>query len=225
MGDGKFVDHDELGADTIMNNLMKLVPVAAVLGLGLAACGGGSGDTVRLTPQPAGPVGAASATRYTQIERLSRPAVKEVFENFVDHQKSNAAEPYNDPTLQTEISGVMDFLRPPKNGADFGKFLAGSGSTGGLLYPDEYTVDLSQTTAAYLGVETGGASGGKFGGRGINDDVIGLSLGAVFGNVLTKTVPVQPEDNQENNCLSTQNLTIAASQSNTGSFPYLSSPH
>ena len=56
-----------------------------------------------------------------------------------------------------------------------------------VLYPNVMKVDLSQntTTAAYLGYETGGATGSKFGGRGLDDDVIDISLGAIFGNTLS----------------------------------------
>jgi hypothetical protein len=200
-----------------MKNVTTLVPAVAALGLGLAACSGNGGSgNVTLSPQP-----PPKTVTYTQIERLSRPAVKEVFERFVDHQISNAAEPYNDPTLQSAIQGVTDTLRPPNAavGSDYGKALAS------ILYPDEYTVDLSQSgKASYLGAETGGATGGKFGGRDIGDNVIDISLGALFGKTLP-ALGVQPEDNEENNCLTTQHVAQAPSQSNTGSFPYLSPPH
>ncbi len=195
---------------------MKKYHIVAALGaLGtLAALTGCNGNSS--VPPPIHP-----ATKYTQIELLSRPAVKELFEKFVDHQITNAAEPYNDPTLQGEIQGLTDALRPPNagKGSDYGKALAS------ILYPNTYTVDLSQSgKASYLGVETGGATGGKFGGRDIADNVIDISLGAVFGHTLA-ALGVQPEDNEENACISTQNTTQKASQGNTGSFPYLSAPH
>lgn len=182
------------------------------LGFGLTACGGGA---VATTPI------AVPATQYQQIELLSRPAVKELFEKFVDHQTSNAVEPYADPTLQGQIQSLTDALRPPNAalGTDYGKALAS------ILYPNEMTADLSQTgVASYLGVETGGATGGKFGGRAITDDVIDISLGAVFGNTLG-ALHVQPEDNQENNCLTKDNVAMNASQAPTGAFPYLHGPH
>jgi hypothetical protein len=187
---------------------------AGTLGLVVAGCGGG---TTRPFVSPTPPPGT-----YTQIERLSRPAVKELFEKFVDHQISNATEPYNDPTLQGEIQTFTDALRPPKNGADYGKALAG------VLYPDEYAVDLSQTGgAAYLGYETGGATSSTkstFGGRGVADDVIDISLGAVFGNTLP-TLGLIADDGQENNCLSKENVTQNATQAPGGTFPYLAGPH
>ncbi len=198
-----------------MNNLVKNIAVAAGLGIGLAACGNGGG--VVLTPPP--PNGPKAP--YTQIERLSRPAVKEVFETFNQHKISNGIEPYNDPTIQGAIMSTTDALRPPNMtaGSDYGKALQG------VLYPDEYTVNLDGTTGGYLGVETGGKLGGNFGGRLINDDVINTSLAAVFGHALP-TLGLQPEDNEENNCLSMENITPTTSGTTPMSgFPYFQGPH
>ena len=184
---------------------------AGLLGVGLVSCTGGNTVTTPIPPQT-----------YQQIELLARPAVKELFEKFVDHQVTNAAEPYNDPTLQGEIATFTDALRPPKGGADYGKVLAT------VLYPNEYIVDLSQTGgAAYLGNETGGATSATkstFGGRAVTDDVIGISLGAVFGGTLP-ALGLIADDKQENNCLSGENVAINATQKPTGTFPYLAAPH
>jgi hypothetical protein len=196
-------------------NQLRYLYAAGALAFAVTGCTGGS-------TTPAAPYNAPKGGMYVQIERLSRPAVKELFEKFVDHQISNAAEPYNDPTLQGEIQSFTDALRPPKNGADYGKTLAS------VLYPDEYTVDLSQTGgAAYLGNETGGATSATkstFGGRGVTDDVIDISLGAVFGNTLP-TLGLLPDDGQENNCLSKENLAQNPTQAPTATFPYLAGPH
>lgn len=195
-----------------MKTTLATLVAAGGLGLALAACG--SGSSTNYTPVP--PHGT-----YQQIELLSRPAVKELFEKFVDHQTTNAAEPYNDPTLQGEIQTFTDALRKPNTtvGSDYGKALAS------VLYPNEYAVDLSQSgPASYLGIETGGATGGKFGGRAVTDDVIGISLGAVFGNTLS-ALGVQPEDNEENNCLSAEHVAQNATQVPTATFPYLAAPH
>jgi hypothetical protein len=181
-------------------------------GLVLAGCTGGSNT---YTPVAHG---------YKQIELLSRPAVKELFEKFVDHQTTNAVEPYSDPTLQGEIQSFTDALRAPTGGNDYGHALAG------ILYPNEMAADLSQTGAAsYLAIETGGhfAPGhSTFGGRAVTDDVITISLGAVFGNTLpTLGVPGAGEDHQENNCLTTDNVAQNATQMPTATFPYLPAPH
>jgi hypothetical protein len=172
---------------------------AGTLALALGACGGG---------------GSTSPTAPTTN--------KELFEKFVDHQTTNAAEPYNDPTLQGEIQSFTDALRPPTASTDYGKVLAS------VLYPNEYTVDLSQTGgAAYLGNETGGATSttkSTFGGRAVTDDVIDISLGAVFGKTLP-TLGLVGDDGEENNCLSSENLAQAATQVPTAAFPYLAVPH
>ncbi len=193
-----------------MTRIVQVVALGA-FGLALAGCNGSS-------------VSPVTQHGYTQIELLSRPAVKEVFEKFVDHQVTNASEPYNDPTLQGEIQSFTDALRPPNVGAgsDYGHALAG------ILYPNEMTADLSQAgAAAYLGVETGGATSlthSTFGGRAISDDVVSISLGAIFGHTLAN-LSVQPEDNEENNCLTTDNVAQNATQQPSNTFPYLSAPH
>ena len=200
-----------------MNYQHRLHPGTLVLGLSLALCGcGGSGGTnpiVVKTPAPIVPTGT-----FTQIERLSRPAIKEVFEKFVDHQVSNATEPYdmvNDP-LKGEIQGFEDAVRPPSvaAGTDYGKALAG------LLYPDEYTVDLSQTAQSFLGNEIAG----NFGGRNPNEDVVDVELGALFGNTLS-ALAILPDDGEENACLAKQNITQNPTQKTTSTFPYFAVPH
>jgi len=173
------------------------------------------------TPQPTNPVTPTGA--YTQIELLSRPAVKEVFEQFNDHKTTNAVEPYAgtpaDPLL-AEIKGTEDTVRPATGATDYGAALQG------ILYPNEYAVNLADTSgkAAYLGVETGGATGSMFGGRDPNDDVVDISLGALFGNTLS-SLGVIADDGEENNCISKENVTQDPTQMKTTTFPYLASPH
>jgi hypothetical protein len=193
-----------------MKQTITNLTLLATLGAGLAGCSGGNSSILT----PAQPYKAP--TGYTQIERLSRPAVKEVFERFVDHQISNGIEPYADTTLQTNIVAVEDTLRPPNKtvGSDYGKTIAS------VLYPDEYTVDLSQTTGSFLGYETAK----NFGGRNPNEDVVSLELSVLFGNTLSK-LGLQPDDGEENNCLSAENVAQASSQATTSSFPYLAKPH
>lgn len=155
---------------------------------------------------------------YRQIELLSRPAVKELFETFADHAKTNAAQPYNDPTIANSIAYFMKNV--------VGRSPAISNVVGAVLYPNEMAADLSQPgPAAYLGVETGGATGGKFGGRALTDDVITTSLGAVFGN----TVPalgLAPDDGKENTCLTNQHVTSGQGGRQTqAAYPFLAQPH
>jgi hypothetical protein len=164
-------------------------------------------------------------TSYIQFERFGRPAVKELFETYVNHQVTNGVQPYNDPTLQGSIVAFTNTFRASTYGAALG---GAAGGTAGVLYPDELAFDLSQTTpASYLGIETGGATsptGSKFGGRALSDDIIDISLGAVFGNTLL-ALGVVADDGKENNCLSSENVAQSSSQAPTTTFPYLASPH
>jgi hypothetical protein len=178
-----------------MNKAIVTLASLGTLSLGLGGC---NTSTTHLTPSS--PVPGS----YVQIERLSRPAIKEVFEPFQAHQKSNAVEPYADPTIQADIIATEDALRAPNTvaGTDYGKTLAS------VLYPDEYTVILNGPAPSgadpyYFLSEI--ADKGAFGGRAPNDDVIDLELGILFGNTLS-ALKVTPDDQEENTCLSSQNI-------------------
>ena len=214
-----------------MTKFIKASAAAATISL-LAACSGNSSGDVVLQPGP-NPSAIATLTKYVQIERLSRPAIKEVFEPFQDHQKSNAVEPYgaNDPTIQADIVGTEDTVRPPNPNAvggatDYGQTLKT------ILYPDEYLVNLSGTAPAsnandpelFLSAEVDGTT--AFGGRQPNDDVIDLELPILFGGTLHQIGLVTGEDNEENTCLSSQNIASEdPSKKSTSTFPYLATPH
>jgi len=215
---------------------------AATLGLSLAACNSTNGTPPQPFPSspasstpsspasstPSSPASSPASPQsvvYNQIERLSRPVVKEVFEPFNDHKASNAAEPYNDATLQKDIPATEDFLRAPNTaagttGSDYGKTLAK------VLYPDEYLVNLNGSPPSgadpYYFLSSEVTKGAAFGGRAPNDDVINLELGILFGGTLP-ALGLAPEDNEENTCLSTQNLAPKVLTNNT--FPYLIAPH
>ena len=177
---------------------------------------------------------AAGANQYVQIERLARPAVKELFQNYQAHDSTNRANPYSDPTLPAAITSFMTGVA--------GRSPAIANAVQGVLIPDEISADLSQsaTTAAYLGVETGGATGNKFGGRGPLDNVIDISLGVVFGKTVPSLFSTIPDDNKESPCLTTENVPatvpgsnaqytstaqIAVAKNQTTTFPYLGTPY
>src|SRR5579862_1028393 len=188
----------------------------SLLGLALAgALIGGCSSNAALTPalREAPSYVHSSQTVYKQIELLSRPAVKEAFELFKDHNRTNRSEPYDDPVLQHQIKSFTLAFRSKEN-AD---------TLQAVLYPNVMKIDLSQntTTAAYLGYETGGATGSKYGGRALSDDIIDISLGAIFGNTLS-ALGLIPDDHKEAPCLTTDN--IAYDKSNTNTFPYIQAP-
>jgi hypothetical protein len=187
---------------------------AALVGIIIAGCSSGSVGGFNPAPgQSNNPGPPPGATTYKQIELLSRPAVKEAFEAFEDHNKTNRSEPYADPTLKSMIKSFALNFRSKTTAA----------TLQAVLYPNVMKVDLSQntTTAAYLGYETGGATGSKFGGRGLDDDVIDISLGALFGNTLS-ALGLIPDDHKEVPCLTTDN--VSYDKMNTLMFPYVQSP-
>ena len=162
---------------------------------------------------PNSPYGAS----YKQIERLARPAVKEAFESFDRHDRTNRSAPTNDPYLGDDI---VSFTKTVAGRSD-----AIADTLKAVLIPDEMLADLSQTgvKAAYLGTETGGATGSKFGGRGLSDNVIDISLGAVFGGTLP-ALKLTPDDGKESKCLTSDNVS-AAGHHYLDSFPYLGKPN
>jgi len=155
---------------------------------------------------------------YQQGELLARPAVKELFEVFSTHELTNTSDPYDDVYVGRSINYFM------RNVA--GRSVPISNVVHSVLALNELAADVSQPgPAAYLGVETGGATGSKWGGRGLTDDVIDTSLGVVFGN----TVPalgLAADDGKENNCLTNEHVTSGQGGTQTQStFPYLAPPH
>jgi uncharacterized protein DUF4331 len=187
---------------------------AALAGAILGGCAAHSASGGSFLPSPAAmrPLQNAAKQSFVQIELLARPAVKEAFEAFEKHDKTNRSEPYADPTLHRQIGSFTRQFRS----ATIAKTLQT------ILYPNEMKLDLSQntTTAAYLGVESGGATGSKFGGRALNDDIIDLSLGAIFGNTLVYLGV--PDDGKEAPCLTTDN--VAYSSTTASSFPFVQAP-
>ena len=202
-------------------SLLTFAAVYAVV-LGTSSCNGGATNVPNLNTGATGP-----GAQYIQVERLARPAVKELFQQFANHDGTNRTSPAQTPlssqTLYQEIGSFTTTVA--------GRSPAIASTLQAILIPDEIAADLSQAgTASYLGVETGGAtnpSGGKFGGRGLPDDVIDISLGAVFGKTIPTVVPSVPDDNKESPCLTTDNVPQKNAQDNVtpAVFPYVGAPH
>ena len=197
-------------------SLTQTVALTAVL-VAFAGC---SHSSTALTPP--------QAKTYKQIERLSEPAVKEVFENFTDHDATNRTTPANDSLLQGEVNTFMTTVA--------GRSQATSNAIISVLFPFEISADMSVNLpaggqpagrfGAYLGIQTGGATGNTFGGRWLNDDAVKISLGAIFGNTLS-ALGVVPDDGHEAWCLSDQNLSNGEGtfQSYGSAFPYVNAPY
>ena len=197
-------------------SILSFVAIYGVV-LGTSSCNGGSASSPPLA------TGTPAPLRYQQIERLARPAVKELFQQFGNHDGTNKTSPWQQPassqTLYQEIGSFTTSVA--------GRDAAHAATLQAILIPDEIAADLSKSgSAAYLGVETGGATGGTFGGRGLPDDVIDISLGAVFGNTLT-ALGLVPDDGKQSPCLTTDNVPQKNAQDNVTPlvFPYVGAPH
>lgn len=155
---------------------------------------------------------------YQQMDRLARPAVNEVFATVAKnrHKVNNEDNPTDDTgQLANDIQLFMTHTA--------GRSQAITTAVKSVLTPDVLVADLSQTgIAAYLGVETGGATGGKFGGRKLSDDVVDTSLGIIFGNTIP-ALGLAADDGKEIAALTTDNVGPNGKHfANT--FPYLGPP-
>ena len=159
---------------------------------------------------------------YVQQDRLARPAVNEALATVSNlrHHVNNTDNPTDDSGQLT--GDIESFLTFPA-----GRSTAIKNVIEAVLVPDVLVADLSQmgVPAAYLGVETGGATGSKFGGRALSDDVIDTSLSIVFGG----TVPalgLAPDDGNELPYFTTDNVNYdQAVKGTTTTFPYVGAPH
>ncbi len=183
----------------------------AALAFALTACAGGGGAgttapiTVPGTNQGGGATGALGSGPFKQLDRLSRPAINEVFATFAEHQQNNVNTPNQDAAnLGPEI---VAFTKGVGGRSD-----AIANVLRAVLTPDVQIADMSgQSTSCigaapgtcnnYLGIETGGAtqlpSGLKpFGGRALTDDIVSISLSAIFGNTVP-ALKLAPDDGNE----------------------------
>ncbi len=164
------------------------------------------------------PTGAPNFV-YTQQDRLARPLVNEVLATVTlrRHEINNKDNPTDDAgQVKNDIAAFMNF--PAARSA------AISGVLQAVLVPDVMTFDLSQNTtkASYLGFETGGATGSKFGGRALADDVVDISLGAIFGNTIP-ALGLAADDGKELPTFTTDNVGPHTDYQDV--FPYLGVPH
>ncbi len=202
---------------------MKTITTLSILTVGaavLAGCGGGGGSSSKTL----GVIGVWTTTStlnggtYQQVDRLSRPVVNEVFATVANnrHKINDEDNPTNDANeLANDIQSFMTFPA--------GRSQATTDVVKAVIIPDVMKVDLSKSgPAAYLGVETGGATGGKFGGRKLEDDVVDISLGIVFGNTIS-ALGLAPDDGNESPTFVTDNVGSGGKHF-LPTFPYLGDP-
>ena len=193
-----------------MKNIWKISGALSVVAVGLAGCGGGSNNNN----------GGAGQT-FTQQERLARPVVNEVLATVAErrHRVNNTDNPTDDGLeLKKDIQSFMKFPAGRSNDT--------INAVTSVLIPDVMTADLSQTgEAAYLGLETGGATSATkstFGGRKLTDDVVDTSLGVIFGSTVSD-LKLAPDDKKEIPTLTSDNVD-SSGHNYSSSFPYLQAP-
>ena len=193
------------------------VLAAGLLSVGLLAGCEGFSDSA-LDDNPGGGGGGSGSRTFTQKDRLSRPVVNEVFATVSAnrHKINNEISPTQDPSqLRNDIINFM------KNTA--GRSDAITNVVATVLIPDVMKANLNEAgPAAYLGAETNGATGGKFGGRKLTDDVVDISLGVVFGNTVS-SLGLAPDDGKAIASLTTDNVGPEGKHF-IGTFPYLGAP-
>ena len=137
-----------------------------------AACG--SDGTTGVITNPDAP------RTYNQVQRLGNPLVSEVLLLKKDHGFHGSSNPSDDVVNFTApVKGFVAQFRPAATGLQ-----AALAST---LLPDVLTVqtDQAQSTAGYLSYVLAGKP--QYGGRKLTDDVVDISLSAVFSDLLDTT--------------------------------------
>ena len=188
--------------------------LSIVVELPRAALGGGKINLWETTSV----LGGAPNFQFKQQDRLARPAVNEALATVSQrrHEANNLVNPTDDANfIKSDILAFMNFPA--------GRSPAIAGVLAAVLVPDVMVADLSNMTdkASYLGVETGGATGGKFGGRALADDVIDIDLGAIFGGIIP-ALKLAPDDGKELPQFSTDNIGPHTDYMTV--FPYLGNP-
>ena len=194
--------------------LASLNVLSIVVELPRAALGGGMIRLWETTNVSSG----APNFNFIQQDRLARPAVNEALATVTArrHEANNKVNPTDDfGQIKNDILAFMNFPA--------GRSPAIANALASVLTPDVMVADLSQPgKASYLGVETGGFTGGKFGGRDLKDDIIDIDLGAIFGNVIP-ALGLAPDDGKELPQFTTDN--IGPHTDLLATFPYLGVPH
>ena len=159
-----------------------------------------------------------SGAVYVQQDRLANPVVNEVFGTFANdrHKLNNLAAPPQDATVLAK--DIQDFMTKTA-----GRSQATIDVLKAIFKKDIMVADLSQPgTGAYLGVQTNGATGSKGGGRELTDDVVDISLGAVFGTTISD-LGLAPADGKNITTITSDNVGSGGKRF-TATFPYIGTP-
>lgn len=208
-----------------MNNMRNTTLVGLAALSVLVGCnngGGNSSQNGQIAVWATTSVNTRSA--WEQVDRLARPVTNEVFATFANdrHKINNEISPVNDAEeIRQDIQKFMDEVFTYAGGK---RSQATVDVIKAVLVPDvlKANLDSSANMAAYLGVETNGATGSTFGGRGLTDDVVDISLGIVFGTTVSALGLASP-DGREIPTLVSDNVGAGGKQF-TNIFPYLGAP-
>ena len=188
--------------------------LSIVVELPRSMLGGGMIRLWETTSLPTGPPNF----QYVQQDREGRPGIKTILSTVTArrHEVNGKDNPTGDAgQLKNDILTFMNFPA--------GRSAAISNALASILIPDVLVADLSQSgSASYLGVETGGFTGGRFGGRALRDDVVDINLMAIFGSVIP-ALGLAPDDGREMPQFTTDNVRSHSDYLNV--FPYLGNPH
>ena len=159
------------------NHLARQIRTGALSAVGMAllafgaACGSDSTTGTTTTDVPA---------TFNQGQRLGNPLVSEVLLLKRDHAFHGSSNPSDDvANFTAPVKGFVAQFRP--NATALQSALAAT------LLPDMLQVQTDQapSTAGYLGYVIAGKP--QYGGRKLTDDVVDISLTAVFSDLLDTT--------------------------------------
>ena len=193
----------------------KMFAAAAAVA-SIAALAGCGEDTVTNTVTVTDTVTIRDTVRFgefrifNQIERLGNPLVSEALLDKRDHGFHNAGSPNTDRA--NFKAKLVKFITTTA-----GRSAGTANAIADVLLPDMLTVqtDATANTAGYLQYVFNPAA---YGGRKLNDDVVDISLGAVFGTLL--------DPNNASPGLATDNVgAFGGGPAPTATFPYLAAPN
>ena len=161
------------------DTITRQVRHGAIAALGVAAlafaaaCGSDSDTGTGLTPD--------APKTYNQVQRLGNPLVSEVLLLKREHGFHGSSNPSEDvANFTAPVKAFVAQFRPAATGLQT--------ALASTLLPDMLQVqtDQAQSTAGYLSYVLSGTGKG-FGGRKLTDDVVDISLTAVFSDLLDPT--------------------------------------
>jgi len=161
---------------------------------------------------------ATGGNSFRQQERLARPLINEALVTVTNRRSeiNNKALPTDDDEIL--INDLRSFLNFPAERSEAIQNVILS-----ILVPDVMIADLRQAgPAAYLGVETNGATGGRFGGRKLTDDAVDADLMVVFGTLISD-LGLAPPDGRQKPQFASDNVGVDPSEF-LPNFPFLGNP-